>query len=192
MTIRLLRTLTIALAALLSATALAACGSNNQPTQHGESEGDYVKAGPLVYQVQLSRELNPGNVEDRQYLAGLPSGTAKPAGDEEWFGVWLRVQNPTDRSALDASELKIVDTLGNVYRPIPLPKTNVFSYQPRNLPGTSGQPIEPDPSSIAGSGPIQGAMVLFKLKTSVYSNRPLELEISPPGGGAPSTVSLDL
>jgi hypothetical protein len=192
MRIRLLRTLTTALAALLAATALAACGSNDQPTRHGESEGDYVKAGPLVYQVQLSRELNPSNVEDRQYLAGLARGTAKPAGDEEWFGVWLRVQNPTDRSAPDASDFKIVDTLGNVYRPIPLPKANVFSYQPRNLPGTNGQPVDPDPDSTAGAGPIQGSMVLFKLNTSVYSNRPLELQISPPGGGEPATVSLDL
>jgi hypothetical protein len=189
---RLPRKLPTTLAALLSATALAACGSTHQPTTHGDSEGAYIQAGPLVYQVQLSRELNPSNVEDRQLLAGLPAGTAKPAGNEEWFGVWLRVQNPTDRSAPLASGFRIVDTLGNAYTPIGLPASNNLSYQPRNLPGTKGQPIEPDPDSIAGQSSIQGSMLLFKLNTSVYANRPLELEITPPGGGAPSTVELDL
>ena len=68
----------------------------------------------------------------------------------------------------------------------------MYSYQPRFVQGTSGQPLLPDPESGAGSGPIQGSMLLFKLNTSVYSNRPLELEIAPPGGGGPSSVVLDL
>lgn len=192
MTKPLLRKLPIPLAALLAATTLAACGAAHQPTAHGDSEGAYIKAGPLIYQVQISRELNPSNVQDRQFLAGLPGGTVKPAADEEWFGVWLRVQNPTSRSAPLASQFKIVDTLGNEYTPVPLPASNVFSYQPRNLQGTNGQPLEPDPNSAAGEGSIQGTMLLFKLNTSVYANRPLELEITPPGGGSPSTVELDL
>lgn len=187
-----LRTLTIPLAALLAALVLSACGSTHQPTTRGDSEGAYIQAGPLVYQVQLSRELNPSDVADRQFLAGLPAGTPKPAGDEEWFGVWLRVQNPTSRSAPLASDFKIVDTLGNTYTPIRLPASNVTSYQPRELQGTDGQNVEPNPDNIAGAGPIQGSMLLFKLNTSVYANRPLELEITPPGGGAASTVELDL
>jgi hypothetical protein len=194
MTNPLLRTLPLPLplAALVAAFALSACGSTHQPTTHGDTEGAYIKAGPLVYQVQLSRELNPSNVEDRQYLAGLATGTAKPTGSQEWFGVWLRVQNPTSHAVPLASAFKIVDTLGNAYTPIPLPKGNVASYQPRNLPGTKGQPIEPDPDSLAGQSTIQGSMLLFKLDTSVYANRPLELEITPSGGGTPSTVELDL
>jgi hypothetical protein len=191
MTKPLSRKLSIPLTALLAAFALSACGSGHQPTTHGDSEGAYVKAGPLIYQVQVSRELNPSDVEDRQFLAGLSAGTVKPKSDEEWFGVWLRVQNPTKRSVPLASTFKIVDTLGTPYTPIPL-KGNVLAYQPRNLPGTKGQPVEPDPDSIAGQGSIQGTMLLFKLNTSVYANRPLELEITPSGGGTPSTVELDL
>jgi hypothetical protein len=192
MTIRLPRKPLLPLAALLAALALGACGGEHQPTDRGDSEGAYVQAGPLVYQVQMSRELNPSNVEDREYLAGLPTGTSRPAGDEEWFGVWLRVQNASSRSQQAASDFKIVDTLGNVYRPIQLPSTNTYAYQSGFVQGSSGQPLVPDPDSGAAAGPIQGSMLLFKLNTSVYANRPLELEIAPPGGGEPSSVVLDL
>ncbi len=193
MTIRLPRKTLSCLAALLAATALAACGGvNDQPTTHADSEGSYIQAGPLIYQVEMSRELNPHNIEDRQYLAGIPIGTPRPTGSQEWFGVWLRVQNNTDRSHPAASEFRIVDTLGNVYTPIPLASNNVLSYQAAYVQGTNGQSVYPDPESAAGAGVINGSMLLFKFNTSVYANRPLELEIVPPGGGEPSSVVLDL
>jgi hypothetical protein len=191
MTNRLPR-LPLLVAALVAVLALGACGGQKQPTTHGESEGAYVKAGSLVYQVQMSRELNPTNVEDAEYLAGLPADASTLAGDEEWFGVWLRVQNATDEAQSTAEEFKIVDTIGTEYEPIELPATNAFTYRPALLEDGEGQPVSPDPESGAGGGPIQGSMLLFKLKTSVYANRPLELEITPPDGGEPSTVVLDL
>lgn len=193
MTNRLLR-LPLLLALLLFAgLTLAACGSGEtEPTRHGADEGSYIQAGPLAYQVEISRELNPSSVEDAQYLEGLPAGEARLPGDEEWFGVWLRVQNATSQSQLSASEFRIVDTTGATYSPIALPATNPFAYQPTNVQSSDGQPVYPDPDSAAGSGPINGAMLLFRLNTAVYANRPLNLEITPPGGGAPSTVVLDL
>jgi hypothetical protein len=184
--------LLLAAALLLAALALAARGGAKQPTTEGDSEGAYVQAGPLVYQVQMSRELNPSNVEDVEYLEGLPAGTPRLAGDEEWFGVWLRVQNPTGDDHVDASDFKIVDTVGNEYEPIALPATNPFSYQSVSVESADGQPVQPDPESGASAGPIQGSMLLFRLNTSVYANRPLELEITPPDGGEPSSVVLDL
>jgi hypothetical protein len=192
MTNRLLRLPLLAVAALLAALTLVACGGTKDPTAHGESEGSYIQAGPLIYQVQMSRELNPRNVEDVEYLEGLPAGTPPLAGDEEWFGVWLRVQNATDESHPSTSDFKIVDTTGEEYEPIELPATNPFSYQSASVESSSGQPVQPDPESGAGSGPIQGSMLLFRLKTSVYANRPLELEITPPDGGSASSVVLDL
>jgi hypothetical protein len=189
MTNRLSRIPLLAGAALLAALALAACGGQEYPTAHGEGEGAYIQAGPLVYQVQMSRELNPDSDEDREYLDGLAPEDTTLAGDEEWFGVWLRVENPEDDPAPSAEELKIVDTIGTEYEPFELPESNVFSYQPRELEGRS---LLPHPDSAAGSGPIQGSLVLFKLTTAVYANRPLELEIVPPDGGEPSTVELDL
>jgi hypothetical protein len=192
MTNRLSRTPLPLLATVLAALTLSACGGAKQPTTHGDSEGAYVQAGPLVYQVQLSRELNPFDIEDHQYLAGAPAAARNLAGDQELFGVWMRVQNITHQVHPMASEFKIVDTLGNVYRPIALPVTNPFAYVAQNVASDKGQPLYPNPESGVGSGPIKGSMLLFKLSTSVYANRPLELEITPPDGGSPSTVSLDL
>jgi hypothetical protein len=179
-------------AALLAALMLAACGGHKQPTHHGESEGAYIEAGPLIYQVQMSRELEPSNVEDVEYLEGLPADEPPLAGDELWFGVWVRVQNATDEAHESAEEFKVVDTLGVEYEPIVLPATNPFSYQPSLIEAASGQPVYPDPESAAGAGPIQGSLLLFRFNTDVYADRPIELEITPPDGGEASTVELDL
>jgi len=192
MTTRILRLPLLTAAALLVALTFVACGGQKQPTTHADSEGAYIQAGPLIYQVELSRELNPANIEDAQYLEGLPADTPRLAGDEEWFGVWLRVQNATSESHPSASDFTIVDTTGVTYEPIALPAANPFSYQPTSVESDEFQPIKPDPESAAGSGPINGEMLLFKLHTDVYSNRPLELEITPPDGGEPSSVVLDL
>jgi hypothetical protein len=192
MTNRLLRFPLLLALTLIGALTLSACGGATEPTRHGADEGSYIQAGPLVYQVEISRALNPSNVEDAQYLAGLPAGTPRLAGDEEWFGVWLRVQNATNAPHVSASQFKIVDTIGTTYYPAALPASNVFAYQPVDVQSQNGQPVAPDPESAAGSGPINGSMLLFKLRTSVYANRPLNLVITPPGGGAPSTVVLDL
>jgi hypothetical protein len=186
------RFLSLAGAALLAALGLAACGGQQYPTAHGEGEGAVIEAGSLLYQVQMSRELNPDNVEDREYLDGVDSGDTTLAPDEEWFGVWLRVENSEDEPYPAAEEFKIVDTVGNEYEPFELPESNVFSYQPVELGGESAPSVLPDPESGAGGGPIQGSLLLFKLNTSVYSNRPVELEIVPSDGGEPSTVELDL
>jgi hypothetical protein len=192
MTNRIPRTTLILVLALLAALTLAACGGEKDPTTHGESEGSYIQAGPLVYQVQISRELNPFNIEDQQYLQGLPAATPKPTASQEWFGVWLRVQNPTDQVHPRARAFRIVDTLGHVYTPIALPAANPSAYEAGNVATSKGQPVYPDPESIAGGSPTNGSMLLFKLDTSVYANRPLELQITPPDGGAPSSVVLDL
>jgi len=192
MTDRFLRIPLLLTAALLAALTLAACGGHKQPTQHGESEGAYIEVGPLVYQVQLSRELNASNVEDREYLAELPADEAQPRGDEEWFGVWLRVQNVTDEVHPTAEDFEIVDSVGTHYEPIELPEGNPLTYQPVALEGEQVQPVYPGPDTAAGAGQAQGALLLFKLNTSVYANRPLEFEITPPDGGEPSSVLLDL
>ena len=64
------------LLSLALATTLAACGANDQPEQRNESfqsvnaqvaetEGIYPDVDGLKYQVQISRQLNPGLVDDR-------------------------------------------------------------------------------------------------------------------------------
>jgi len=178
---------------LAAVVALAACGSD-RPVHDAADEGTYVTTGNLYYQVQLSRELNPNNIEDRQYLEGLPAGTTPPTADEEWFGVWLRVQNDTKQRHRSASTFRITDTVGNSYAPIALPARNPYAYHSVDLERDTGngQPVQPGPESGAYNGPVQGEMLLFKLPTTIYANRPLTLHIMPPDGSTPATVELDL
>src|SRR3954454_17507424 len=81
--------------AVLASVVFAGCGDKTDYIRFAETEGIYVDVGNLVYQVQLSRYLNPADVEDRDYLRGLPSNFDVPPG-EILFGVWMRVKNYTD------------------------------------------------------------------------------------------------
>ena len=144
--------------ALGAALALVAgCGNRVETRTVGETEGLYI--------------------EDRHYLAGLPSGTLEPTGKEAWFGVWLRVQNTGSGKALDtATDFKIVDTQENTFEPIEL-EDNVFAYAPERL---VPEAILPNTESPPGQGPIQGSLLLFKLTTDALQNRPLEFKITSP------------
>src|SRR4051795_3560182 len=101
----------LALAAF-AALALAGCGEKTDYIRTAETEGIYVDVGNLVYQVQLSRFLNPTDVEDREYLVGLPANEAKPTGSEIWFGVWMRVKNYTDGTLQPTTQFVITDNEG--------------------------------------------------------------------------------
>jgi hypothetical protein len=168
----------------------AGCGNKTELTTVAETEGVYVDVAGLTYQVQLSRFLNPGDVEDAQYLQGLPAGISPQLpGDEIWFGVWMRVKNYSDPTLTPTNEFVITDTEGNKYRPVPLdPKTNVFVYQPIALRHAN---VLPTPDTAAASGPIQGSLILFRLKTDSLQNRPLKLEIEQ-NGAETGEVDLDL
>jgi hypothetical protein len=177
---------------LLLALTLAACGHREAHPHFADTEGGYVDAGPLTYQVQLSRELNPFNIEDQVYLRGLPAGTPKPAPDQEWFAIFLWAKNQTHSSAttIDPTLFDIVDTQGTKYRPMVLDANlNPFAWTTQTL-----KPLgtEPAPESIASYGPTQGAELLFKINTSAYANRPLLLQIRDPSQQVLATVSVDL
>jgi hypothetical protein len=84
----------------------------------------------------------------------------------------------------------IVDTQGNKYYPVPVnPQVNPYAWTEQTL-----KPLgtEPAPDTTASFGPTQGRLLLFKINTSAYANRPLTLEINAPGQANPSSVSLDL
>jgi len=172
------------------AALVAGCGNKVAVITQAETEGVYVDVAGLTYQVQLSRFLNPGDIEDRQYLAGLPEGVpAALPGDEIWFGVWMRVKNYSDASLTPTNTFVIADTEGKEYRPVPLdPATNPFVYVPHVLHHSQ---VLPAPNSAAASGPIQGSLILFRLKTDSLQNRPLRLHIEQ-GEGEEAEVDLDL
>jgi hypothetical protein len=183
-----LRLLTVT-ALLVLAAVLGACGSNDaqdRPAQAegitgspGAPEGQYSELGGLKYQVQLSRELNPADPEDRAYLIGLDAGTSTLRPTETWFGVFIRVQYDTKHGPArpTAREFQLSDTQGNVYRPVPLAADNVFAYRPVTLRPTQ---ILPGGDSPAAQNTIQGSLVLFRVPYANFQNRPLVFAITDP------------
>jgi hypothetical protein len=182
------RRLWIIVCALGLAVGLAACGQKSEPTSV-LNNGVYVTAGPITYQLQVSRELNPFSVEDRQYVRGLPSGTTPATADQLWYGVFLWAKNQTDREQTTADRFDIIDSSGDRFFPLKLdPAINDYAWTSMTLgPGE----VQPVPNTTASFGPTQGELLLFKLPNSVYSNRPLTLRIFSPSGGK-GEISLDL
>jgi hypothetical protein len=174
---RLRRPLAV-LAALLASGGLAACG--NHPDEQAsvvraETEGLYLDIGDLKYQVEISRQLNPADIQDRSYLAGIAPAERTLKPDQVWFGVFLRVQNETDLPHPPANDIEIVDTQEESFRPVPLAPTNLFGYRStQQVPANDVIPLRDTP---AFDTPIRGALVLFKLTLTSLGNRPLELHI---------------
>ncbi len=181
---------------VLAALALGACGSSHTKVSTGTYAGEsgenapYLDVGPLVYEVQLSRELNPTEIEDSSYLKGLTPAEAQLESGEEWFGVFIQVYNHSDQSHPAATGITISDTQSNVYTPLVADQTNPFTYRAGSVPG-SGQ--LPAPGSIAFAGPTQGALLLYKIKIVSLDNRPLELKIvDPTDSSVSATAELDV
>ncbi len=184
------------------AIGVGACGSSSSSSSHAggqananntadaNNNGGYVDAGPITYQLEVSRELNPSSIEDRTYLSGVT--TATPTPDEEWYGVFLWAKNQTKQPAPTASpsDFDIVDTQGNKYYPVSInTQVNPYGWTVQTLNPLQTYPL---PSSTAFYGPTGGGELLFKINVSAYANRPLTLEIHAPGQTTPSTISLDL
>ena len=174
----------------LSPAVLAGCNDSEGPTTTAETEGIYLEIGELTYQVQVSREINPNDVEDSQYLRGLSTTILPPTAKETYFAVFLRVQNQTKEPKLAAKEFDIEDTLGNKYSPLALePSENPFVYRQETLGPGQILPLRESPS---GESPTGGALLLFKLPFDAFFNRPLEFHIVSPTSGETGTVSLDV
>jgi hypothetical protein len=190
------RRLTALALATVAAAGLSACGNGHQEDEtaiRAHTEGIYLKIGGLKYQVQISRQLNPFDTEDRAYLQGIPAAQRDLKPGEVWFGVFLRVQNDDEKgpALAPASDISIHDTQENVYRPIPLAPTNVFAYRSSDIVPPGG--LIPEPDSVPSETTIQGALTLFKLTNQSLDNRPLEMVIE--GRGVPKqtgTIDLDV
>jgi hypothetical protein len=178
-----LRKLTLGLPALLAVLALSACGDSHTKVTTGTYAGEsganapYLDVGPLKYEVQLSRELNPTNSEDSSYLKGLGAAESKLETGQEWFGVFVQVYNGTGHSERASEAMTISDTQGNVYAPIVPSPVNAYAYRGGAVPPKQQLP---PPDTTAFSGPTQGSMLLYKIKVISLDNRPLELKITNP------------
>jgi hypothetical protein len=182
------RVLLILLAGL-AVLSLGACGKREYPHRSAENEGIYLDLDSLKYQVQVSRELNPSDPEDKAYFVGLAKDDRELGADEAWFGVFLQVQNNGKDPQQTVHELEIEDTQRNVYRPVRLASINYFRYRSGTL--GPGDRI-PAPDTPAFNGPTQGALVLFKLKQPSLDNRPLVLKLTSPADAGTAEVDLDV
>lgn len=169
---------------VISALVLGACSDDSHTrvttgTYAGESgqNAPYLNVGPLIYEVQLSRELNPADTEDAAYLRGLTPAQRNLAPGEEWFGVFLQVYNESSAPHPAATSLTISDTEGNVYAPILPAFTNEFAYRGGVLDSKGRIPAL---NTVAADGPTQGALLLYKIRVVSLDNRPLELKIVDP------------
>jgi hypothetical protein len=179
-----LRKISSVVLAVVAVFALAACGDSHTKVTTGTYAGEsgknapYLNVGPLVYEVQLSRELNPANIEDAAYLKGLTPAEAHLAPGQEWFAVFMQVWNHTSTALPAANELTISDTQNNVYTPIVPTAENEFAYRGGLVPGKGELPL---PESVASQGATGGAVLLYKIQVVSLDNRPLELKIVDPG-----------
>jgi hypothetical protein len=178
-----LRKPTLLAFALVAIFALSACGDSHTRVTTGTYAGEsgqnapYLNVGPLVYEVQLSRQLNPANIEDAAYLRGLTPAQARLNPGEEWFAVFVEVYNHSSISLPAATNLTISDTQNNVYTPIVPNAINEFAYRGGLVPAKSQIPL---PETVASSGATQGALLLYKIQVVSLDNRPLELKIVDP------------
>jgi len=185
-----------AVLALLAALALGACGDSHTKVTTGTYAGEsgaqapYLNVGPLVYEVQISRELNPYSVEDSAYLQGLTPAQRRLEPGQEWFGVFIQVYNNSSRTHLAANRFTITDTQNNLYVPIVPAVTNQFAYRGGLVPPNSRLPI---PDSVAANGTTQGALLLYKIEIVSLDNRPLEFKIFDPSNAFESaSAELDV
>jgi hypothetical protein len=189
-----LRKLTLLGLVLLAAGALTACGDSHTKVTTGTYAGEsganapYLDVGPLVYEVQLSRELNPYSTEDSAYLQGLSPAAQKLEPGQEWFGVFVQVYNTGKHPQIAATDLTITDTQGNRYTAVVPGPTNDFAYRGGTVPANSRLPAL---DTVASNGATQGALLLFRIQTVSLDNRPLKLTIVDPDNAA-ETASAEL
>jgi hypothetical protein len=171
------RRLVFLLVALI-ALAGAGCGNKKDEIKLAENEGLYVDLGGLKYQVEMSRQLNPADVEDHSYLTGVPRQLSGLAPGDSWFAVFVRVENNGEKYLPAADSFVLRDTRGNTFTPVPIARTNPFSYHggfvaPKNT-------LPPKSSVAQANESIGGALVLFRVPVEAYANRPLELTLKNP------------
>jgi hypothetical protein len=176
-----------ALFALLAALAiaLAAVGCGAEDEKHSGAEGEYINAGDAVYQVQLTRLLNAQQRPDNDYLRGQPA----LAADQRYLGVFVSIENEGKKGYVPPRDMKVIDTEGNQYLPTDVSATGFgLSLTDPIPPGDTAPP----PDSPGASGPVGGALMLFRVsEVSATENLPLDLEIPAPGGET-SKITLDI
>jgi hypothetical protein len=173
--------LVIALLAVAGAL-VGACGDDEVDLE--VSEGEPVELGELLYNVQITRFLNPGDPEDEAYLVGQAEADA----DQEYLGVFMTVENEGDSTLEVPEDMSIHDTRDNEYEPLETESEFALPLG-TELPGGDELPA---PDTPAASGPIAGGMVLFVVDRTVTENRPIELQVPSSSSDEVAEIELDI
>jgi hypothetical protein len=173
----------VAVAAVVVALALGGCGDSHTRITTGTYAGEsganapYLYVGPLIYEVQLSRQLNPANIEDADYLADLTPEQRKLEPGQEWFAVFMQVYNQTSKPHPASDGYTITDTQNNSYSPLTPGEGNEFAYRAGTVQANNQIPLA---GTIADQDAAEGLVLLFKIQIVSLDNRPLELNIASP------------
>ncbi len=170
---RVLRLLTVAVIAVL---ALSVSGCDKTVRTLEAKEGGRVYLGNLFYQVQMSRALNPKDVEDSYYVLGQPT----PAPGDTYFGVFMRVDNEDHDGRVlpvGTDNMKITTASGDEFEPIKV-RSPGWGYAPAPIGRGGMLPVENTPAFV---GPIRGGLILFRIPLDDLNARPVKLEIKGPG-----------
>ena len=172
------------LAVLTLAIPAAGCGEEETDGEPPEAvEGEPLELGELIYNVSITRFLNPNITEDEAYLEGAPE---EPLG-MSYLGVFLQIKNEGDEELESADEYAVVDGSHRVFEPFDL-ETEFTLEVGAEVPPDG---IVPAPDTVAAAGPTQGALLLFLVDDDVSEERPLELEIHSATGGE-GLIELDI
>ena len=178
------------LAALLVSGGLSACGKHVRPDARvkvAETEGIYLDVSELKYQVQVSRQLNPADVQDKPYLVGDPRGRARAQarrGLVRGRACACRTR-PTSRCSRRRTSRSRTRRTRSSSRSSSGRRTSSPTAPTYAIPPRETYPLLDSPGY---DTPSRGALLLFKLTLTALNNRPLELKIE--GRKAPQQTGI--
>jgi len=174
--------LIVGLTAFLAAMPLVGCGEKEGEEAQEAVEGEPLHLDGLIYNVAITRFLNPGDVEDKAYLVGQQP---EPL-DQSYLGVFLTITNEEGEEIGSATSYTVTDATEREYESLETASAHALDI---------GAPVPADgripaPDTIASQSAIQGSLLLFLVDDDVSAARPLELQVE--GTGESGHIELDI
>jgi hypothetical protein len=161
---------------------LAGCGA---PPDHDAPDGTTVTQDGVAYSVEISRELNADDPDDRAFLGGRREDAGP---DTTLLGVFLQARNGASTARRAFAAPRLVTAFGATYRPLTLPPADPFAYRGGRL--APGAEI-PGPQSVAAESPEEGSVLVYRVPAGVFmTDRPFTLRFGSDDRAA--SVQLDL